>query len=319
MTELTQPFDRVVYWKDIGQNVPAPGLIVDPAPPMATSTRITPNFKRRLSLGDWSQGSDRTAAAQRDTMVFFEATGGADVGTAWLIWDVTGSTDRRTADERTGLSPADLDFSSVSGADFAPLAIGPGLAIPPAVQRAESLSIAVYPADYEVAPTIRVRWPGDFSQGGDLRLPVDRTVLVTTNSRQTLYMRLPINRDGPMWRTLRTLDHETLVTIEALPVYWMVSAAEGPYVLRSFFAARDDSQVETVEYSTTIQNEALTQVATVVRATSFICRQIGLPPREALLSEGNTWDASGDVWKVRSIEHVDRNRVARLQCTLFTP
>ncbi len=320
MTEILNPLDGVLTWKDVGDGVPAQTLTVPPAD--QGLPRITPNvvWEGRFETRTLFYNDQLPPRGQLDWIQW--ANENTD---PWAFAFVKDIVSPRTAGERLLIQPTNavaVAGSGSIGVSFAAIpsvgwAIGPGLPIPPNVIAAEDdLSTgALFPSDYPAVQTIEIAL-------GRRRVRFGLTSQAKSGSfgssrRQLLYFETNVTRteEAALFALGDAADTTDFVTLRTVPVFYgQQPQSEGPFTARRLFSRRDDSEVETVDY--TVDEQGDTQ-ATVRRVTDFIVRRDHVPPLTALLSEFDVWDGSRPVWRVDSVEHLDRARFARLRCSEF--
>ncbi len=346
MTEAVQPLDTVLTWKDVGDGAPAQGLIVEvgegDAEPAVTGreVRVTPEFVFSGGVQEMRFPTRPQDLAVTDPI---RVTAGNSIYLAghsvnsiaeWYIAvqlnaavlsDTSAAV--RTLVEATGTAGTVLQNPPA----LIGLNIGPNSPLPSYVIAAAGLSPgATFPDNQEVVTTLNLSWNGLNSFNDRIRgthlLAIKRPIEIRYFANHR-FLVLPIANSDIIFssRSRRSglSDYRSRTpipgTLTALPVNWTYQGAptvspEGPFTARRLFARRDDSQVETVNYSTDDDGNT---VATVRRATDFIVRRDTIPPVSALLSEFDTWDGSRPVWSVETVEHLDRARFARLRCSEF--
>ncbi len=295
MTETAFPLDTVLAWKDVGGGVPAEDAIV--APIAQERPRITPNFgvSGRFRLVDGTTSRFGTWRRYGSTFPIL-----------WVPDATYFIVDRQNATTLSGAT----DVSTFQYNDLLGLVIAPGQPIPQNVIDAEDdlSSGAVYPADYQTPDTMELSW-------SDRQIHFRVNNYTLTSSRMDIAPILSSDQRMAIENLNTAYDGTSEVSFKALPVFYgHEGMAEGPFVLRRLYARRDDSQVESVDYS--LDDEGNT-VAEVKRTTDFIARRDARPPIAALLSEYNIWDGSRPIWRVETIEHLDRARFVRLRCVEF--
>ena len=313
MTETFLPLDSVLTWKDVGMGQPAGDLLV---PPDNTGLpRITPNvhWEGRLfhivtsrTYTSWtSVALIASDGSQLFTFAFIRP--GATPGRTFLVIQLATITRVQTG------SIAATPFASLPTVGWA---VGPGLPIPPNVIAAEdSLSSgAAFPPGYGTPNTVELSFGDHRVQFGLLsQSKVAQFNGILGAACLVFETRATIAEDDAIRLAAIEAGLSVKASFKTLPLYWG-QQSEGNFTARRLYARRDDSQVETVDYS--VDSDGNTQ-AEVQRVTSFVVRRDSVPPMTALLSEYDVWNGSRPVWRIETVELLDRAATARLNCSEF--